>query len=78
MELTWTGSGPELDNYRVISMSRPSDSGKEIFDITLETFGVELDRVWTGKKFHCGGGGWYVVFIESSPCPDLLILKKRF
>ena len=32
-------------------MSRPSDSEIEIeFDITLETFGVDLDRVWTGAR----------------------------
>ena len=36
-------------DYSVSSMSRPSDSEKEIeFDMTLETFGVDLDRVWTG------------------------------
>ena len=36
-------------DYRVSSMSRPSDSEIEIeFDMTLETFGVDLDRVWTG------------------------------
>ena len=29
--------------------SRPSDSEIEIeFDMTLETFGVDLDRVWAG------------------------------
>ena len=36
-------------HYRVVSMSRLSDSEKEIeFDMTLETLGVDMDRVWTG------------------------------
>ena len=35
-------------NYRVSSMSRPSVSEIEIeFYMTLETFEVDLDRVWT-------------------------------
>ena len=35
-------------DYRVSSMSRPSDSEKEIeFYMTLETFEVDLERVWT-------------------------------
>ena len=36
-------------DYSVISMSRPSDPEIEIeFYMALETFGVDMDRVWTG------------------------------
>ena len=36
-------------NYRVSSMSRLSDLKIEIeFHMTMETFGVDMDWVWTG------------------------------
>ena len=56
-------------------MSRPSDSEIEIeFDMTLETFGVDLDRVWTHNSLDDS----YLILDENYNCNFDPILQQDY